>query len=80
MLGWKQLFSFDSFGKLFINQLYKLDSKLRFTTSKMNFIILFAIIQGSIAGRISKRLLPAQAQLPDKPYEQDAGMVFQLIL
>ena len=46
----------------------------------MNFIILFAIIQGSIAGRISKRLLPVQAQLPDKLYEQDAGMVFQLIL
>ena len=29
-------FSFDSFGKLFINQLYKLDSKLRFTTSNQH--------------------------------------------
>ena len=46
----------------------------------MNFIILFAIIQGSIAGRVFKRLLPAQAQLPDLPYGQDAGMIFQVIM
>ena len=46
------------------------------TTTKMNFIILFAIYQGSIASRIFKRLLPAQAQLPDMPYQQDAGMFF----
>jgi len=42
----------------------------------MNLIILFGILQSSTAGRIFKRLLPAQAQLPDLPYGQDAGIVF----
>ena len=42
----------------------------------MKFIILFAIVQASLSDRILKRLLPAQAQLPDMPYGQNAGNDF----
>ena len=42
----------------------------------MKFIILFAIVQASVSDRILKRLLPAQAQLPDMPYGQNAGNDF----
>ena len=42
----------------------------------MNFILLLAIVQSSIAGQNLKRFLPAQAQLPNLPYGNDAGNNF----
>ena len=49
---------------------------LKISSFEMNFIILLAIVQSSIAGRNLKRFLPAQAQLPNIPYGKDAGNNF----
>ena len=49
---------------------------LKISTFEMNFLLLLAIVQSSIAGRNLKRFLPAQAQLPNIPYGKDAGNNF----